>query len=286
MTNSKFNCNYIYRFPFLLNEETAPFLKKDNDTDLSFVGNPIEDFFYLNTDELSGVFLDISGIETLTKIIFLSLLSNKDKLKIRNSKVYLHIYTMSRLDDILLFHLWQITTQVEHQSREDWELEYSLGSRSCCKKTFFSDEKNQQKSIDTSQLSSLIKENCKYKSPYINIFTNVYSHFLNQKNLKAKKIFKNTVFNAPIRGDSLVSNTLRPVPFCYNKREGRSLTCQDLYDSIVLDTTGGKIIEHNFEKFISDSLFTCLNYQEKIDSLYTPFFSSKEHRLLYVSVYL
>lgn len=195
---------------------------------------------------------------------------------------------MSRLDEILLFHIWELTTQIYLQTRDGWEGEYSLGFHGCCEKTLISSEKNQQKldeSGDNVDLFFLIKENCKYKSSCIHSFTLVHSHFLNHKNLKAKKIFEKSLFNAPIRGDSLISTTIRPVSFCYNKREGRSLTCQDFYDSIILDTIGEKVLEHNFQKFISDSLFTCLNYQENIDSLIAPF-STKEHRLLYVSVYL
>lgn len=102
----------------------------------------------------------------------------------------------------------------------------------------------------------------------------------------AAKRFNESWFNFPVDGIFRLNAFPDQVLFCYGGAETRDwFLCTSVYDSIVFDNTGENIIQHNLKNFLSDSLLTCLNYQQSIDSRINPF-QSREQRLLFLSLYL
>ena len=72
--------------------------------------------------------------------------------------------------------------------------------------------------------------------------------------------------------------------FCYGGIRNPSwILCTSLYDSICFDKTQENSVEHNFQKFVFDSLTTCFNYQENSIE-YSCFAEPQEHRLLFLTI--
>lgn len=275
-----------FRFSFFRNKKNDTFLNNDHDLEFSMSGKSLTDLISLNSNDFDGIELDEFVIDDITQVCYEELLTHK--ISIKNSNVFLFIYTLCKLDDVVLFLVWRISTEVFEQDRSTWEEYYGLVPGECCKKTYFSNLQKKQNSVLLQDKESefLFEKNCQFKKPYIKCLPLAFSTFFNQENPIALKRFKESWFNIPVTGNFILNGFPDEALFCYDGTEKiNSLLCTSLYDSILLDTTGEKTIEHNLKNFLSDSLLSCFNYQETIDSRINPF-RFREQRLLCLSLYL
>lgn len=290
----------VARVSFLW-DEAKVFLTQGTDLMLDYTGTPLDEMICNDLSESDGFILNPYSIPYLVDTI-----SRRFKwvrnpnISIKNSRVVLFVYTFSKLDDIVLFHVWQITTTISHETRETWEEKFNLTKGACCRENYSSmlkqrnilgDDKSKNIELDNDILVNKklwMEKNCKYKTPYIKCTPYVLSYFFNRKNKDAVKCFQEAWFNIPITREPIVGGFPEEAIFCYGGFEKqKNLKCTCLYDSIVFEKTSDHEIEHNFKDFLSDSLATCYNYQVQIWNR-NPRISieNTEQRLLYVSMYL
>lgn len=288
--------SHVFRLSFL--EKDKLFLKRGVDLNNLVIGEDLDSLISLNWDEmdgmvLDGMVLDKNTIPVITKKIYESISSIKDEnLKIKENQVNLIVYTLCQIEEMLLFLVWDICPYVVVQSKNAWENRYSLPSNECCKKNYLGllvENKDAGLARDvielqTESLNSLIQKNCKYKESHLECQAIVNSHLVNLRNRKALETFFTNPFNTRIDSDFVFGMLPSRAFFFYGGVENRlDLSCSFFYDSIVYENRGNQIQEHNFQNFVSDSLYTCLHVQNDIGQ---PNFKTKENRLLYMSVYL
>ena len=275
--------------------EKNPFLKQNKDLYSEYIGYPLDELICLPSNEMNGALFFKERIPAITKAIYKKFLSRNDaKFCIKNSEIILFVYTLTKIDEVILFFVWQIRTQISTETRSSWEERCGLGRGDCCRKNYISWVKQLplNQTFDSclvilqrqpGWLESFIEKNCQYKKQHVNCLPFVFSHFFNCENKQAREKYKMLFNGLSIASDFTFNSDPDQVSFCYGGVERRDEPlCISLYDSICLDTTQENSVEHNFQNFLSDSLTTCFNYQEnRVDS-----FSGKpkEHRLLYLTV--
>lgn len=96
------------------------------------------------------------------------------------------------------------------------------------------------------------------------------------------------LFNVPLNTDLTLSGFGEETLFCYDQfKKPSSLLCTSLYDSLIFEKIGSKAKEHNLKNFLLDSLQTCWNYQnQRVRRNCKDPIKLKEHRLLYLSLYI
>jgi hypothetical protein len=310
------------RFSFLT--QNQPFLKQ-GDLSIEFIGKPLKDLIFLDSDELQGI--ELQGIEldtytvpSISKNIYNRVVSLKDKkISIKKNDVTLFIYTLCKVDEHVLFHVWCISTEIAHQERTCWEDSYGISEGLCCKKKYLKglaemskDESfrkivakecfsNEQRFLSVSQSLGVdlteencklkIEKNCMYNSTRVQCKPVVFSHLFNNGNSKAVDFNENCKFNISVNFDMTLSRNPEAALFSYGFiTEPTQMLCNFLYDQIVFENTE-TFHEQNFLRFLRDSLLTCSNYQKNIitgveDEKERTSSKTPESRLLYMSINL
>ena len=291
------NRNVKFEFSFLGEKKYSPFLKKDDDLNTKYCGQPLNELISIPNTDFPGIRLEKDNIPVITEDVYQKILQKQNDLCVlKNSEIILFLYTLCKLDDIVLFNVLAISTEICYESRETWEEFYNIGSNACCKYHYSLISKNSTKinagflgescRLNTVDLDLLIEKKCIFKKPYIKVNSFVFSHFFNTNDQEIVETINDYFFNIPVCKNFTLSNIPHPIKFCYGGVENvSSLTCDLLYDEISFQNTSIQTCEHNFKNFISDSLHTSFYYQKNIDNF--PFgFLKKDQRLLYLSIYI
>lgn len=106
------------------------------------------------------------------------------------------------------------------------------------------------------------------------------SQFFNPDEPKARQSFNTSHFNVSVNEETFGPRANITKFFYAQKWFSDSNT--DFYDLIILEKTAGKTIEHNFQNFLNDSLFSYLHSQEFIQK--DPPAIQREQRLLFISI--
>lgn len=274
------------RMSFLKDKSPTFFLKKQLDLHISLRGTPLSELVCKDFDLFEGLPLGQNTIDIITYEIFQKFyLMRSAEFSIKNSRVIVFLYTLSHIGDIVLFHVWQISTEVSYEDRKSWEQSYDVLPGACCRENFI--ESLVRKGVVTeNQLNQESEKYCRYKTPYIKCTPFVFSYFFNRKNKEAVKLFQESRFNIPITSTFQVGGIPESPIFCYGGlEEPDSVNCTSLYDSIVFEKTRKYTRQHNFKQFFNDVLQTCNSYQANITNLKDPS-NYVEQRVLYLSVYI
>lgn len=287
------NVQVNFQISFLDDKKYNPFFKKGSDLTYKFWGYSLDELISVPSNDFPGLRFEKNKIPGLTESLYQTILENKNDLFIlKNNKILLILYSLSKIDDVVLFHVSNIWTEVCYESRETWESFYGLEARTCCKNNYFSIFEKSSEMKDSlvfdsfnpsnSDLDLKIEKNCIFKKPYIKCNSIVFSNFFNKENEIIAKKFDNNVFNIPIDSTFKLTPNGDQVKFCYGGLDNfSSLTCDLLYDKIIFKNTSQESCEYNFKNFISDSLHTCFYYQDTIQGVLP---SKNEQKLLYLSI--
>lgn len=275
-------------FPFFEEKNNEPFLKKRKNLHPSTCGTPLHDLISFDTNQFDGIVLDENSITKITDHIYNKLINIKNKkLSIKKSRIVLYLYTLCKIEDIVLFNVSLIVTKHSDISRNDFEKTYGREPYSCCKQNYILDNNIEwPRELTLSVTKEVLEQTCHYKKGFVDCDFRLVSHFFNQENQKACKAFKKSNFNAFINSNFTMSWVAHPIIFRYAKAEYLSaIKCTSLYDSIAFDNTSDPPVEHNLQNFLEDSLFTCFSTQQNICNVMTNV-RTQEQRLLYASICL
>lgn len=237
---------------------------------------------------MSGLRFSTEKIPALTTYIYQGLTSFiNDEVCIKNNKILLFVYTLCKVEDMILFVVFPIYTTFSVQDRTEGEKSYGIAPGACCLKNYslknsLDIDLNDQEKYNTLKLKS--EQNCQYKNDHIECNAFALYHVLNVENKKVTEKFSNYFFVFPVSANFTYSPLPTPVHFCYcGAQQPSSLTCTMFYNSLVLEKRGDILVEHNFKNFLSDALRTCYRDLETLVSC-SRLGKIEEHRLLHVSV--
>lgn len=282
----KYNEMPAFEFLFIKQEDSKPFLKRGINISRSLAGKPLSDFISLDPNQFDGELLNENTIPEITKQIYASLINKKaQKFQIDNSPFSLYLYTLCKIDNVIILTVWRFGTRPITQERIEWEKEYKIKPTSCCQQLYCK-ENNLSLERVTSFSNEFFEKFCHYKKSYIDCDGRFFLHFFNYKNETACDFVENSNFNFIMTTDFTVNSYGRRVFFQYDKKlSPKLLRCTSLDDSIVFDNTVSPPTEHNFQNFLSDALFTCFVYQKRFRNI-TQSILTQEQRLICISLVL
>lgn len=292
--NERFNLQFSF-----LDDKYTPFLKQGADLTYHFVGQPLNELISIPRNDFTGVKLEKNIIPVIVDYVYDKFLDKKDFIFIKNSEFVVFAYTLYKINTIILFQVFQFTTEISNEDKETWENFYSIETNACCKQQYariINDQRGINNSLerDSSELSTtdldLALKKCIFKKSYVKCKSIVRSHLFNNEDKEMVDLINNTIFNRPVEPQFNFSDTPFSLKFSYGGVDDfSSLTCDLLYDQINFDTTNGEIREHNVKNFISDFLHTCFGFENEIKyfPLGFPFpIITKEQRLLHISMHI
>jgi hypothetical protein len=272
-------------FDFFQQADKQYFLKKGLNISPTLQGTPLDELILFDSNRFDGMILNENSVSKISKYIYDKLINFKEKkIKIQNSELAVYLYSLCKVDDFVFLNVWEIITSPFNQERSSWEKQYEQDPYSCCQENYLAKHKLTLNDQDSNSISTqILEKNCIYNKSYIECVTQVFSHLFNFTGEDCEWFDKdeiNLVFNPIFQ----VTPYGKDVLFRYNKWPVlKPIKCIDLYDSIIFDTTNEPTIEHNFQNFLSDALFTCFSYQTQIKNGDIPL---EEQRLVCLTICL
>ena len=229
-------------------------------------GTPLDELILFDSNRFEGMILNENSIPNISTSIYEKLTNHKQlPLKIQNSELAVYIYSLCKVDDFVFLNVWEIITYPFNQERWNWENQYRRVPYSCCKQNY---QAKNSLPFDPQEVlsvpSEILEKNCAYNNSYIECETHVFSHLFNFTGQDCAW-FEKDAFGLRVEPDFRVASGGKKVLFRYNKSPvSIPINCVNFYDSIVFDNTTEPVMEHNFQNFLSDALFTCFSYQREI----------------------
>ena len=163
----KFNEMPSFEFVFIKEKMNQSFLKQGINLSSSTWGKPLNEFISLEPHEFDGALLNEKTIPKLTKQIYTALINTKkQKLQIKNNELFLYIYTLCKLDQVIIFNVWKFVTKSVTQERTECEKEYGRTPYSCCQE-LYRQQNNLSKQENIILSHEIFDKYCQYKKPYV-----------------------------------------------------------------------------------------------------------------------